>query len=736
MASLSAYIGDKAAEAAKFVKQGVDVDKPLQAEERKIIETVLARAFSTHVDIIRQYAANLEMIRLEDSRKVVDGFHKIIRITSRAMEGPILSLLKAQPAIDTCDFVECNVEKGALVPLLKYRRISHIFISRTLTDNEAESANDLLIHGPSRKAINPYYNGIALASFHRHEGPVQMIVNPYYPPEDADFAKETRSICLTFSSPPTSLTVVGYQRVTHSDLHNSCWATYNRTDLRLIPGLSLPMKCYEDIGFGPVDLTEEGLRPRDPSKSPEDIEVFIYEKMQSIEPELTVTRVVDKTAQPVSPQLPVEPAFLDAALEAVKSRKEYRKAEAGDLDAQFALGVWFWNGQEGFPKSEKEAVRWYIRAAEKGHAGAQVNLGVLYRTGQGVPQSNVEAAKWYRKAADQGDTDAQNNMGTLYLNGRGVPQSCAEAAKWFRKAAEKGHAVAQENLKKLAGFERVPEVKSNAEEGNPQAQYELALWQITGKYGFPISVPEAIVLLKKASAQGYGLADNQMGFLYETGAEGVPKSIEEAFKCYMRGANVGEKTAQFNLGLCFEEGIGTKPSITEALKWFSKSATQGFREAQNKMGELCMLGQGTPPSDQEAAKWFKLAAEQGHPNAQFNLAVFFHKGQGVPQSYSEAAKWYRSAAEQGHPTAQNNLGDFLLKGQGVKQSKKEAFQWFLKAADQGYAFAEFNVGVMHEHGEGGAKKSLDEAKNWYRKAAEKGNVAAQNKMKKYGVIYQ
>jgi len=45
--------------------------------------------------------------------------------------------------------------------------------------------------------------------------------------------------------------------------------------------------------------------------------------------------------------------------------------------------------------------------AEKGDAGAQHNLGLMYYDGEGVVQDYIEAVKWYRKAADQGDAPAQ-----------------------------------------------------------------------------------------------------------------------------------------------------------------------------------------------------------------------------------------------------------------------------------------------------------------------------------------
>ncbi|MEI8376492.1 MAG: hypothetical protein WCJ35_27055 [Planctomycetota bacterium] len=56
------------------------------------------------------------------------------------------------------------------------------------------------------------------------------------------------------------------------------------------------------------------------------------------------------------------------------------------------------------------SVKWFRKAARRGDAGAQYNLGVCFRDGLGVPQDNVEAAIWFRNAAEQGDTEAQGAL--------------------------------------------------------------------------------------------------------------------------------------------------------------------------------------------------------------------------------------------------------------------------------------------------------------------------------------
>ncbi len=122
--------------------------------------------------------------------------------------------------------------------------------------------------------------------------------------------------------------------------------------------------------------------------------------------------------------------------------REWRPlAEQGHAEAQFKLGVMYFNGR-GVTRDNAEAWKWWRKAADQGHAGAQNVSGLLLG---GLNYAG--AAEWYRKGAEQGDADAQYNLGFVYARGgRGLAQDYAEAAKWYRLAAEQGHAKAQFKL--------------------------------------------------------------------------------------------------------------------------------------------------------------------------------------------------------------------------------------------------------------------------------------------------
>lgn len=111
------------------------------------------------------------------------------------------------------------------------------------------------------------------------------------------------------------------------------------------------------------------------------------------------------------------------------------KAEQGDAEAQYLLGVLYRHG--GSDEQRVQAVTWYRKAAEQGLPKAQDELAFIYFHGCGVPEDFAEAVKWELKAADKGDVFIQYFIAEKYFRGAGVPMNHAEAAAWYRKAAEK-----------------------------------------------------------------------------------------------------------------------------------------------------------------------------------------------------------------------------------------------------------------------------------------------------------
>jgi TPR repeat protein len=123
-----------------------------------------------------------------------------------------------------------------------------------------------------------------------------------------------------------------------------------------------------------------------------------------------------------------------------------RKAEAGDVQAQFQLGLAY-DGGRGVLRDFEEAQKWYRRAAEGGHAEAQNSLGSMLQEDGRFEQ----AIGWYEKAAAQGHASATNSLGLLHDLGRGVPQDRRKGFELYTRAAELGWAEAMLNIGVMYG---------------------------------------------------------------------------------------------------------------------------------------------------------------------------------------------------------------------------------------------------------------------------------------------
>ena len=272
--------------------------------------------------------------------------------------------------------------------------------------------------------------------------------------------------------------------------------------------------------------------------------------------------------------------------------------------------------------------------AEQGDADAQVELGVMYSSGQGVPEDAPEAVRWFRAAAEQGNAIAQANLGLMYASGRGVTEDVSEAAFWLRLAAEQGDADSQVKLGIIYATGRGPVVSSMATVGLDRGT------------SLPKDAAEAVRWWRRAAEQGDARAQVNLGFMYAEG-QGVPQDDLEAARWYRLAAEQGEAGAQFNLGSMYAEGLGVPQDAAEAVRWYRLAAEQGESTAQFALGVMYARGRGVPEDAAEAASWFRVAAQQGNPRAQRSLALSYASGIGVPMDLVLAYMWLSIASANG-----------------------------------------------------------------------------------------
>ena len=319
--------------------------------------------------------------------------------------------------------------------------------------------------------------------------------------------------------------------------------------------------------------------------------------------------------------------------------------------------------------TEKRTFSDLLDKAQRGDADAQFKLGICYADGLGVEVNAAEAFKWYRKSAEQGNAMAQLNIGICYGEGKGVPEDKAESEKWLRMCNES-------KIKAYLGF------FEKAKAGDAHAQAMLGFCYDTG-----LGVEEDKVEAKKwyGKSADQGNADGQFYHAMSIDPQGFMR-----WRMSLKSAEQGNAEAQLWTGISYSTGkTFVAKDVDEAATWFRKSAEQGNAQAQFYLAVAYLKGDGVEEDKTKAVSWLRKSAEQGEVKAMAILAVSYLTGEGVEKDAVEAVKWYRKVAKSGdseeetkmRAAAQNHLGDCYVLGRGVSKDLIEAYAYYSLSAD-------------------------------------------------------
>lgn len=219
------------------------------------------------------------------------------------------------------------------------------------------------------------------------------------------------------------------------------------------------------------------------------------------------------------------------------------------------------------------------------------------------------AYREFKKSAMKGHPDSQYNLAVMLYSGKGVQRDKAEAVYWFVKAAEAG---------------------------DKSAQYNLGVMFATDK-----ELPNEYPLME----------DGEIYF--QLGSEKPTSNLEKAFKWYKMAAEQDHTSAQLNLGVMYNQGMGVEQNFEEAAKWYQKAADNNNAKAQLNLGILYDLGRGVKKDLAKAAEYYEKAAKIGMRDAQYNLGIIYYNGEldGKPD-YVKSYAWLALASEQGSELAQ------------------------------------------------------------------------------------
>ena len=320
-------------------------------------------------------------------------------------------------------------------------------------------------------------------------------------------------------------------------------------------------------------------------------------------------------------------------------------AEKNFADAQY------WLAKNS--NSLQEKFTWCKKAAENGHALAQLELAKIYETGKGTTQDNKLAFYWYNKALEQGLIDAIYFIAQCYLNGRGTRQNF--------KSAFQFHSIA-------------------AKLGNIAASFEVAKAYFYGN-GVEKNSVKAFVLYNEAnrnnSAPDY-------------------KFLEDNY--YNGSAEV-----QFILANAYETGKDIEKNLSSAIDWYKKAANQGHTESLYRLAQCYKLRSNNGLDLQNTFYYYtylKAASDKNHSAAKSELQAIFNNENFAVLQYQiaqvlrndlnnleESFTWYLQAAKHNYSYAQYIVGTNYKYGYGVQKNIFKAFWWLKKAAENGYTDA-------------------------------------------------
>ena len=214
------------------------------------------------------------------------------------------------------------------------------------------------------------------------------------------------------------------------------------------------------------------------------------------------------------------------------------------------------------------------------------------------------------------------------------------------------------------------------------AQFRLGMAYEFGLSGCDRNMDKAYQWYALAARQGHSEAANKVGVYFCNKME-----YENAAKWFQIASDAGSPRAKHNLAMLLLTDELEISDPVEGAKLLQGLAKDGYAPAQYDLGICYENGIGVYPYDPEALKWYQKAADNNHVEAQYLTGYYYYKGKGCSSDYTKAVKYLKEAAQNGHSNAQFLLGQCYRYGQGVKLDTKEALDWYLKAANQGNARA-------------------------------------------------
>ena len=240
-------------------------------------------------------------------------------------------------------------------------------------------------------------------------------------------------------------------------------------------------------------------------------------------------------------------------------------AETGNTGAQLQLGLAYREGRYGVKPDARTSLRWLSAAGRGGNAYAADVVANAFAAGQGAPLNPQLARHWWQLAASGGNADAQAHLGEALL----AEGKRDQAVAWLRDAADRGDTRAHNELAALYRQQAVPDADLHRGENRLAALGErldstglkaiFATWR-TVEADSPLEqTAEALV---SRAQQGDPVAEYQLAMRYRDGAWSVTRNPRQAMTWLQRSAAAGNPVAAQTLAETGHHSNTASPTAT------------------------------------------------------------------------------------------------------------------------------------------------------------------------------
>lgn len=342
-----------------------------------------------------------------------------------------------------------------------------------------------------------------------------------------------------------------------------------------------------------------------------------------------------------------------------------------------------------------------------------------YNEGLRLKSTDYEqASRYFKIAADEGNPEAQVEYALWLISGIGGPRNYFEAAEYCKMAVD---------------------------QNEPKALLLYHDFLIKGE-GVEKNVNKAILLLKKAADIGLAEAQARYALMLHEGKylnQNMDESISYAKMAIAKRDRLAicfiadlilANTIRFDENIfsllknvadsgyskgqvLYAQYLITKNDFEAALYYAKKAAEQDCAEGALMCSRFYGDGVGTEQNPIEFRKYIEAAAKQNNSEAQALYAYSLIHGIGGNVDYNLASQYCTMAINENDPLATYLYATLLLNGKGVEKNHVEAFKYFKIAADAGLSHAQAMLSSCYMLGNG-TNADMEKASFYAEKSAE------------------